>query len=486
MNTRRIVIGAVLLAALLLASAFTTRAAGGLARWVITPVWSVPVPDVQMVAEVPRSGRGPAQIIAQGLGKVVVIDAAGTVLATRDFPGGPMNAAMGDLDGDGAQDLIVAQGSAAQVATFDGALKPLWPAPAATGLTQATRVLGVDLDGDGRREVVVGDAQGGVAALSSGGRRSWSHAFPPVAQNAEVRGLDDLAAANGVARLLAVARRSGAIALLDARGKVVASLDTRNPVRRLRVFDVDGDGRDEAVVGDEAGSYQAIAADGKQIPLGSLGETITEIRPLEADGNAARREFVVGGKRGGFVLQSGRTNQARGSVSGKVSAAGGVDCDGDGRDELFVGTEEGGLFMFDGHGEPLAEMGSLGKVERIFGVNSMLRDRLVVVGAGSAVQAFRARRAAAPAWYTPWAPAVLGLLAIVVGALALTLAQPPPAPVAPMADARANEIDLSIARVNDLMARGVVTPERGAARLQQLERQRAKLRGDNAGPRRRA
>jgi len=485
MSTGRIVAGAVLLAALLFLSAFSTQAAGGLSRWAITPAWSVPVPGVQMVAEIRGRASGPAPIIAQGLERVVVIDAAGTVLADRDLPGGPINAAMGDLNGDGAEDLIVAQGNAATtVTTFNAALSPLWSAPAVAGLTQATRVLGADLDGDGRCEVVLGDAQGRVAALSSAGRPLWSHAFPAAPQNAEVRGLDDIALGPGRGRLVAVARRSGEIAFLDARGKVVASLDVHNPVRRLRVFDLDGNGRDEAVVGDEAGFYQAVAADGKQIPLGSLEDTITEIRTLEADGDAARREFVVGGKRGGFLLLSARTLQARGSVPGRVSAAGGVDSDGDGRDELFVGTEEGGLFMFDGRGEPLAEKRSLGKVERIFGVTSALRDRLVVVGAGSALQGFRAKRVSAPAWYAPWAPAVLGLLAIVVGALALALAQPPPAPVAPAVDARAKEVDLSIARVNDLMARGVVNAKQGAERLQQLERQRARIRGEAAEPRR--
>ena len=484
MNTKRIVMGAAALFALLLAMAFSARAAGDLSRWTMTPVWSVPVPSVQMVADAPRRAGGPAHIIAQGQERVVVIDAAGKVLADKTLPGGPINAATGDLDGDGAEDLIVAQGNAAtKVSAFDGSLNPLWSAPTVQGLSQATRVLAVDLDGDRRREVVVGDAQGRIAALTSAGRPLWSYAFAATTQNAEVRGLDDLALGQGRGRLLAVARRSGEIVLLDGKGKLVASLQVRNPVRRLRVFDLDGDGRDEVVVGDEAGYYQSIAADGKQTPLGSIGDTITEIRTLEADGDAALREIVVGGKRGGFVLLSGRTTRARGSVPGKVSAAGGVDSDGDGRDELFVGTEEGGVFMFDGQAERLADVGSLGKVERIFGIESKTRDRLVVVGAGSALQAFRAERVRAPAWYAPWAPAMLGLFAIAVGTLVLTLTQTPPTPVAPVVDPRAQDLDHSIARVNDLMARGVVAADLGGARLQQLERQRAKMHGEPKAPR---
>ena len=476
MSARGIAIGAAALAGLLVFSAYSARAAGGLSRWEIVPVWSVPVPGVQMVADLPGGAGGPAMIVAQGPARVVVVDAAGRVLATRDFPGGPLNAAMGDVNGDGASDVILAQGSAAGVAAYDLALKPLWKAPAMAGLGQAARVLAVDLDGDGRSEVVVGDALGRVAAFSSAGRPLWSHAFPPATANAEIRGLDDLSPGKGAGRLVAVARRSGEIVLLDARGKTVAGLRVSHPVRRLRVFDLDGDGRDEALIGDEGGYYQALGADGKSAALGSLADAVTEIRALRSGGGTAPRSFVVAGKRGAFVLHSGRTVLASGSVNGKVSAAGGVDGDGDGGDELFIGTEEGGLFVFDRRGEPLAEMGMPGKIERILGVESALRDRLLVVGAGAALGGYRVRQARAPAWYSPWTPAAIGLVALAVGALAMARAIPPPPPVAPVVDARAEQIHLATARVADLMARGIATPEMGAARLKQLERQRAKRR----------
>ena len=484
MNAKRMTRGVALLAAVLLLSAFSARAAGTLARWSITPVWSVPLQGVQMVADAPRRAGGPAHIIAQGQERLVVLDAAGAVVANKALPGGPLNAATGDVDGDGADDVIVAQGTAAtSVAVFDGALNTLWPAVPVPGLTQPTRVLAVDLNGDRRREVVVGDAQGRVAALTSAGRVSWSYTFPAAAANAEIRGLDDIALGSGRGRVVAVARRSGEMVLLDGAGKVIASPKVRHPVRRLRVFDLDGDGRDEAVVGDESGAYQSVAADGKQSPLGSLGDTVTEIRTLEADGDAASREILVGGKRGGFVLLSGRTVKVRGTVPGKISAAGGADADGDGRDELFVGTEEGGVFMFDERAEKLAEVGSLGKVERIFGVENKARGKLVVLGAGSAVSALRAERLLAPAWYVPWAPALLGLLAIVAGALVLMVSHTPPPPPAPAVDARTQEIERALARVQDLMARGVVTAEQGAERLKQLEKQRVKGRGEGTAPR---
>jgi hypothetical protein len=486
MNVKRMAMGVGLLATVLLGSAFSAWAAGTLSRWSLTPVWSVPLPGVQMVADAPRRAGGPAHIIAQGQERLVVLDAAGKVVADKPLPGGPLNAATGDVDGDGTDDVIVAQGTGGTtIAVFDGALQTLWPASPVAGLTQASRVLAVDLNGDRRREVVAGDAQGRVAAIGPAGRVMWSYAFPAAAANAEIRGLDDIALGPGRGRVVVVARRSGEMVLLDAAGKVVASPLVRNPVRRLRVFDLDGDGRDEAVVGDESGAYQLVAADGKQSPLGSIGDTVTEIRTLEADGDAASREIVVGGKRGGFVLLSGRTVQARGTVTGKISAAGGVDADGDGRDELFVGTEEGGVSMFDERAEKLAEVGSLGKVERIFGVENRARERLVVVAAGAAISALRAERLVAPAWYAPWVPALLGLLAIAAGTLALVVSHAPAPPPTPAVDQKTQEIERSIARVNDLMARGVVTAGQGAERLRQLEKQRAKGHGEAAAPRRR-
>jgi hypothetical protein len=276
---------------------------------------------------------------------------------------------------------------------------------------------------------------------------------------------------------VAVARRSGEIALLDSRGKIVAQMRAGQPVRRLRVFDTDGDGRDEAVIGDEGGSFVAVAADGRQTPLGSLGDTVTEIRALTAPG-AGPRPFVVAGKQGAFLLQAGRVVHARGTVRGKASAAGSVDGDGDGREELFVGTEEGGLSMFDGAGALLAEVRMPGKVERIFGMESGLRDRLVVVAAGSALEAYRVRRARPPAWYSPWVAAAVGLLAVAGAMVALALTVPPPAPPPPApVDGRLQALDLAIARVNDLSARRLAKPQMAAARLRQLERLRAKLGG---------
>jgi hypothetical protein len=484
LNKGRIVIGAGLLVAVLFASALSARAAGALARWSITPAWSVQVPGVLMVADAPRRAGGPAHILAQGADRVVAIDAAGTVLASTSLPGALRSAATGDVDGDGADDLILAQGGAAtSVSVFDGMLKPLWSVPAVAGLTQPTRVLAVDLDGDRRREVVVGDARGRVSALNSSGRVLWSFQFADAAENAEIRGLDDIALGQGRGRLVAVARRAGEIVLLDGVGKMVGSFRARKPVRRLRAFDLDGDGRDEAVFGDEAGAYQVMSADGTASPLGALGDTVTEIRTLEADGDASLREIVVGGKRGEFVLLSGRTVKARGTVPGKISAAGGVDVDGDGRQELFVGTEGGSVYMFDGNAERLAELTPLGNVERILGVASKARQQLLVVGAGAAVAAFRVERMHAPAWYSPWVPALLGLMAIGIGALALALSPSPVAPPVAVVDPKTQEVELAIARINDLMARGVVAPELGAERLKQLERQRGRAQGAAAAPR---
>ncbi|MGH9888058.1 MAG: hypothetical protein ACREBE_21170, partial [bacterium] len=68
MSTRGIAGGAMVLAAVVLLSAFSVRAAGDMSRFTVTPLWSVPVPTVQMVADVPRRAGGPSHLVAQGAG----------------------------------------------------------------------------------------------------------------------------------------------------------------------------------------------------------------------------------------------------------------------------------------------------------------------------------------------------------------------------------------------------------------------------------
>lgn len=469
MRTARVLAGAALLAAAVIAAARWSGDAAAPEKAALTSRWSVAVDGVQTVVATPlRPGALPG-LLVQGGGEVLAVDAAGAVSARRRVAGTPLTAATGDVDGDGGEDLVIAHGRPMVVEALDGALRTLWSSAPIPGT--AGRVLAVDLDGDGRREVVAGSAEGGLTALGSTGRPLWTWAFDT--GTGEIRGLDDLR--SGTDRLVVAARRSGEIVVLDGKGRVRKSLSAAGPLRRLRAFDADGDGRAEAHVGQEDGNYVTVTLDGPPLVLASLGDVVTDLRAVETDGNERTREVLVGGKRGTVVLIAGRAAAGRAEVGGKVSALAGVDTDGDGRDELFVGTEEGQLLLLDGQARVLARVAAAGKVERIVGITSPLRERLAVVAAGRALTAYRVERTAAPAWYRPHAALALALLAVAAGTVALVRALPPPAaPAPPPADPRTAELEAAAARVNDLVARGAVPAGAVAARLEQIRREIAR------------
>ena len=71
-------------------------------------------------------------------------------------------------------------------------------------------------------------------------------------------------------------------------------------LRRLRAYDLNGDGNGEILLGGDDGRLIMLdAATGKERFKPAWVRTITEIREAEINGEPSSREFVVGGKDGG-------------------------------------------------------------------------------------------------------------------------------------------------------------------------------------------
>jgi len=160
------------------------------------------------------------------------VDQAGKQLwryRTRGGPGSNVIAAA-DLDGDGKQEALFG-GEDTLIQAANSAGKPLWQFNAGD---EVTGLLCQDLDGDGTPEVVASSLSFNVYALDGKGQVVWrTDLGAPVSH---------LAALPGPA--LAVACADGTVAVLDAKGTVVArghvpsapfALATRG--RRLLVTD---------------------------------------------------------------------------------------------------------------------------------------------------------------------------------------------------------------------------------------------------------
>jgi hypothetical protein len=294
-----------------------------------------------------------------------------------------------------------------------------------------------------------------------------------------MRGLDDARSVRDgkKTRHVAFALQSGLFGVIGGDG-AMAWTKKGDRLRRLRVVDLDGDGTSEVVTGLEGGSVGIWDITGKSVFTNGLGQAVTEVRAVEVDGDPQTRELGLGGKNGAVQVTRGPGAIWSATVPGKVSAIGGVDLDGDGRDEIFVGTEEGGLSAFAPDGRPLGSAPAGGKVESIVGVVSPLRDRLTIVAAGPAVTAWRLSHRAAPAWYRPEAGALVGLMAILASGVALLgLRSQPVAAAEPEPDGaalRRDAVRAARAQVASLLAQGLARPDEAKERLKQLDRQLAK------------
>ncbi|HEU5107639.1 MAG TPA: S8 family serine peptidase, partial [Micromonosporaceae bacterium] len=140
--------------------------------------WPVPLgtmgPASPAVADL--DGDGEVEIVAvNAAGGLFLLDRKGSFAALARLPGqhGFSSPAVGDLDGDGRAEIAVGSGQndgAGFISLFDaeGVMRPGWPL--ATGAEVSASPALVDLDGDGRREVLVPDLYGQLHAVRADGR----------------------------------------------------------------------------------------------------------------------------------------------------------------------------------------------------------------------------------------------------------------------------------------------------------------------------
>jgi len=443
----------------------------GLERIEWTAQWHVPLPGVRALS------TSPDRILAIGERSVVLLGADGTVGRRYDRKAIALGST-GDLDGDGVEEIVLAgEGPSPTIEALDRDLTPRWSA-ALAGAAPVARILVADLDGDGRKEVVVA-AGTTLYALSGGGKALWKRDVLPPGPRGEdsvMRGLDDARRVTDGKKtlLVAFALQSGTFGLVAGNGLPLWT-HQGDRLRRLRVVDLDGDGSSELVTGHERGGVGVWDGTGRSLYSNGLGQAVTEIRAVELDGNPKTRELCLGGKKGAVRATRGPGALFSATVPGKVSAIGGVDLDGDGRDEIFVGTEEGGLSAFGPDGRPLGSAAAGGKVESIAGVVSPLRDRLAIVAAGRTVTAWRIGHRPAPSWYRPETGALAAGLAVIASAFVLLgLRSGPVVASLPEPDGRAlrqGALEAARDQVAALLAAGHAREGQAEERVLQLGRQ---------------
>lgn len=463
-------LASILIVVIMGASLLATMSRDRDARFEDEEAWSTSFSDVQSLQVIDLDGDGANDLFVQNRDSYTVYDAQGTPLWS-ERPGAPLSTTMGDVDADGDEDLVIFQSGGTVRATSGGA--PLWTTTL-DGVSQPARSAVVRFASG--TQVVVGDDQGRLVALrGSDGRPLWQAAL---SGRGETRGLDDALIEGD--RLLVAADRSGQVTAFDDSGATAWSASIAG-LRRMRTFDLDGDGMSEVYFGGEGGTLHTARHDGQRGWTGQIGQQVVEVRDGELDGNPTSREVVVGGRDGGVVAYDARGGFLWGaSVGNRISDIVTVDLDDDGADETVVGDEGGGLTVFSGRDGSRFSVRSMSGGVAALDEGRLTASDQVAVASGTVVAVTSLTRVNAPFFYSPLVAGLVLSLAIAGAALfvgslpeqattRVVVTDSSPAGLL----ARRRMLSENISDVEGLRARGEIEGSAALAKLQELRTQLA-------------
>jgi outer membrane protein assembly factor BamB len=397
-------------------------------KWDFQEIWTASFSGAESMKIIDLTGDKVKDVFLQSQSKVAILDAQGQRVwfETYDEPA----TTMGDFNGDGTDDFVVIHWPAGESMTataYTGQGQELWNR-VLPNFGVPSRATSVDFQGDKVREIVAGDMVGHLVCLSSQGEILWEYDLPSPASisDAYVRGLDDVPLAGATA--VAVANYAGQIVLLDGQGQPLwAKEDFPERLRRLRAYDLDGDGSSEVVLGGERGLVRALGgSDGELRWSKAIGQRVQEIRDIEVDGDPATTEVAVGGKEGSLVVYGHRGKKLlSASPGGKVVEITTIDMDDDGRDEILAGNDGGKLAIYDHQGNSLQSKFFSGGITRLDAGKLTVEDQFAVA-AGSEVSLLQMELTKAPFWYNSLVAGFIACLAIAAGAWAITNITPAP------------------------------------------------------------
>ena len=431
-------------------------------------VWSRPYASAESMKVIDLTGDGKDDLFIQSPDNLTVLDENGN--ATFGFGYQSMKTTLGDVDGDNVEDIVVYYiGTGMSVDVISKGQ----PHELVNSLNSGTPSRVAVIRFSSGPQIVLGDANGNLISISTNGQTLWEFDLG----SAEVRGMDDVLI-NGK-MYAAVATYDGSVAVFNGNGNTVWS-GNQEQLRRMRAFDLNGDGTSEIITGGEYGALRIInAADGNVLFETSLGQAISEVREVELNGDPSSREIVVGGKDGGvwaFSFDDSTANQIwSGSMSDKVTEIAGIDINDDGKEEAVLGDDSGKVAIFIENGSRNNLPTRSNGIARI-DVGKLEGEKYVVVADLGEIQVNKVDFSSLPGFQ--YTPLIVGLIAsAVILVIAAILASIPKKPEMKVSfqdtsreslDAQRRMLKESIADVERLRKSGEVTGDAYLARLKRL------------------
>ncbi len=430
--------------------------------------WTQPYNTAESMKVIDVTGDGQDDLFIQNASNASILDSSGNVLFSYDFQ--YPKTTLGDVNGDGVEDIVVfCLESGSTVDVISKGQKSTLATSLALGLPARDAVIRFESG----PQIVLGDSSGALLAMSTGGQTTWQNSF----SSEEIRGLDD-AKINGQT-FVAAASHDGTVAVIGADGNVVWQTK-QEQLRRMRAFDLNGDGNSEVITGGEYGAFFIYSAvDGKMLFSKGLGQPISEVREVELNGDPSSREIIVGGKDGGVWAFSYDGTTAKqlwsGSLSDKVTEISGIDINGDGKEEAVLGDDSGNVAVFTENGSRNNLPSHSSGITRI-DVGKLGNERYVVIADYNQVQTNKIDFTSIPGFQ--YTPLIVGLIvSAIMLVIAAILASIPPKPEMKVAfqdksqeslTAERRMLKENIADVERLRKSGEVTGDAYLARLKRL------------------
>lgn len=427
--------------------------------------WQATFSTAESMKIIDLTGDGLDDLFIQSPSDAIIFDGSGNQIAAFDIDAA--KSTMGDVNGDGVEDVVFFQVFPPMVQLVDKG-QAITLVDTTSDISNPSRV--AILKFPEKTEIILGDISGKILSIDSQGNTLWS---APLG-NDEFRGMDD-ARVNGKVYLTA-ATFDGHFGVIDANGSFLwqGSTDT---LRRMRSYDLFGDGTSEILTGGEYGEFAIWnAADGSQMLSKRMGQPISEIRTAEINGDPSSIEIIVGGKDGGLWAfdASGKELWSH-TLADKVTEIAGVDFTDDGVEELVIGDDSGAVTIFSGGGNRSSLKSYNSGITRI-DEGKLNGERVVAVASNDDLEILRIEYSALPGFQ--FVPLLVGLIvSAAIAVVAWILATMPKKPEMKISiqgksreslEAERRMLKESIADVERLRQSGEVTGDAYLARLKQL------------------
>lgn len=426
--------------------------------------WNASYSTAESMKIIDLTGDGVDDLFIQSLYNASIYDGNGTILQSWDITSA--KSTMGDVNGDGVEDVVIYQVTSPNVVIISkGQMESSFDV---SGMSTPSRVTLMKFSSG--TQLVLGDDVGNLQSFDPDGTQLWK----ATVGYEEIRGLDDTRINGQV--FLAAASHSGEVGVVDASGNFRWKNSTEQ-LRRMRAYDLYGDGTSEILTGGEYGDFSIWNADdGTKIFSKTMGQAVSEIRTAEINGDPSSIEIIVGGKDGGLWAFDATGKQLWShTLSDKVTEIVGADFNDDGHEELIVGDDSGQVSIFSGSGNRSNLKSYTSGITRL-DEGRLNNERVVAIASNYELEIQRVEYSDIPGFQ--FVPLLVGLIVSgAIAAVAWILATMPKKPEMKVSiqdksreslEAERRMLKESIADVERLRKSGEVVGDAYLARLKQL------------------